>query len=248
MKIGYPCVNTCIGCTTSSTFRLANYSEQRQREAIQKNLACLQRILEYNVANNFLFFRIGSGIVPFASHEVSTLNWEEEFKDQFSEIGKYIKQHGLRISMHPDQFVVLNTPVERILENSIAELAYQTTILDLMELDASAKIQIHVGGVYGDKELAKERFVERYHQLPDFIKNRLCIENDDRLFSLKDCLFIHDNTGIPIIFDNLHHECLNNGEPMREAVENTNTLLSALSCNKWTSKFDLSFLSRKYTD
>jgi len=47
---------------------------------------------------------------------------------------------------------------------------------------------------------------------------RLVVENDDRLYSLRECLSLHDETGVPILFDNFHHECLNHGEPMREAL------------------------------
>ncbi|MBJ6119436.1 UV DNA damage repair endonuclease UvsE [Pontibacter sp. BT310] len=220
MKIGYPCINQSLDCTSSRTFRLASYSEERLIETVALNLACLQRILEYNVQNGLLFFRLTSDLVPFASHEINQYNWQEHFKSEFQQLGNYIKEHNLRISMHPDQFVVLNSPNPQTVKNSIAELVYQGTVLDLMELDTTAKLQIHGGGGYGDKGSALARFAEVYHtQLPDAVKARLCVENDDRTYSLLDCLHLHELTGIPIIFDNLHHECVNNGEPMREAVE-----------------------------
>ena len=120
--------------------------------------------------------------------------------------------------MHPDQFVVLNSPTDSIVHNSFQELEYQCAIMDLMGLDKSAKLQIHAGGVYGDKPTAISRFISAYGLLPDHIKARLVIENDDRLYSLADCLTIHGETGIPILFDNFHHECLNNGEPMPAAL------------------------------
>ncbi|MBC5775552.1 UV DNA damage repair endonuclease UvsE [Pontibacter sp. KCTC 32443] len=220
MKIGYPCINQSLDCTSSRTFRLASYSEERLIEIVTSNLACLQRILEYNVQHGLYFFRLSSELVPFASHEINTYNWQEHFKPTFQQLGRYIKAHNLRISMHPDQFVVLNSPNSNTVKNSIAELVYQCTILDLMELDTTAKLQIHGGGAYGDKGSAIDRFADVYHtQLPDAVKARLCVENDDRTYTLLDCLRLHELTGMPIIFDNLHHECVNNGEPMREAVE-----------------------------
>ncbi|TPE44080.1 UV DNA damage repair endonuclease UvsE [Pontibacter mangrovi] len=220
MKIGYPCINEALECRSSRTFRLASYSEERLIETVEQNLACLRRILEYNVQHGLLFFRLSSDLVPFASHEVNQYNWQEHFKMTLKRLGSYIKNNNMRISMHPDQFVVLNSPNEKTVRNSIAELVYQGSILDLMGLDTTAKLQIHGGGAYGDKPAAIQRFAEVYHtMLPDAVKARLCVENDDRTYTLQDCLQLHELTGMPVIFDNLHHECVNNGEPMREAVE-----------------------------
>ncbi|GAB3821858.1 UV DNA damage repair endonuclease UvsE [Pontibacter rugosus] len=220
MKIGYPCINQTLDCSSSRTFRLASYTEERLIETVEQNLACLRRILEYNVQHGLYFFRLSSDLVPFASHEINKYNWQEHFKLTFRRLGAYIKNNNIRISMHPDQFVVLNSPKEETVRNSIAELVYQGSILDLMELDTTAKLQIHGGGAYGDKPSAIQRFAEVYHtMLPDAVKARLCVENDDRTYSLQDCLQLHELTGMPIIFDNFHHECVNNGEPMREAVQ-----------------------------
>src|SRR5688572_6799113 len=89
-----------------------------------------------------------------------------------------------------------------------------------MELDETAKLQIHGGGVYGDKPAAMERFIDTYHRLlPEAVRKRLVVENDDRLYTLQDCLYLHEKTGIPVLFDNFHHECNNNGEPMAEALQ-----------------------------
>lgn len=219
MKIGYPCINRSIGCTANSTFRLRNYAQDRMIETIENNLNCLQKILAFNVAHGLKFFRISSDLVPFASHPICTFDWRAHFSEQFTAVGNYIKQHDLRISMHPDQFVVLNSPNENTVANSIAELMYQCLLLDAMQLDKTAKMQIHVGGAYGDKAVALKRFINTYQTLSDIIKKRLVIENDDRLFTLADCMRIHEGVGIPIIFDNLHHDCNNEGETMVDALQ-----------------------------
>ena len=135
----------------------------------------------------------------------------------FSEIGGFIALHSMRISMHPDQFVLINSPSEEIFEKSIRDLIYHEEVLSLLGLDSTHKIQIHVGGMYGDKTTAIERFVKRFEALPERIKKRLVIENDDRLFSLKDTLEISSLTGIPVLFDTLHHEVVNNSESFHEA-------------------------------
>jgi UV DNA damage endonuclease len=121
--------------------------------------------------------------------------------------------------MHPGQYTVLNSPDKDVLEASVKELEYHVQVLDAMDLDQSAKIQLHVGGVYGKKEESIRRFIRRYHGLQNKIKRRLVIENDDRNYTTKDCLQIHSETQVPVLFDSLHHELNNTGEAMREAFE-----------------------------
>ncbi len=212
MKIGYPCINTSIQRHHVSTFRLASYSEMKLIQTVRDNLAHLEKILKYNVENHLLFFRISSDLVPFASHLVCKFNWIDHFKSEFKQLGEYVKANNIRISMHPDQFVILNSSNEKVIDNSINELKYHCNILDAMDLDQTAKVQIHVGGVYGDRHRAIKKFVECYSTLSEAIRKRIVIENDDHLFNLKDCLEIHQQTGIPIIFDNFHHECFSHSK------------------------------------
>ncbi|MBA3954220.1 UV DNA damage repair endonuclease UvsE [Candidatus Dependentiae bacterium] len=218
MKTGYPCINTGIGCTPNTTFRLASYCSDRLIGSITENIACLKKILDYNVKNNLLFFRIGSSVIPFASHDVCQFDWLEFFTPQFKELGRYIKKHNIRISMHPDQFIVLNSPKADVVARSIRELEYHAQFLDALELDTTAKIQLHVGGAYGDKKQATKRFVETYKQLDSSVKRRLVIENDDRIYSAQDCLALYQETGVPLLFDTLHQEVLNNGENLLEIM------------------------------
>jgi len=89
----------------------------------------------------------------------------------------------------------------------------------LMELETSAKIQIHVGGVYGDKKASMRRFAERFEMLDEIVRRRLVIENDDRRYNLKDCLKISAEVGIPLLFDVFHHEVNNSEETVKEAFE-----------------------------
>lgn len=219
MKIGYPCINLSLDCRSSRTFRLASYSDELMKETVASNLSCLLRILQYNAEKNMMFFRITSDLIPFASHEVCTFNWQNVFAEAFQKIGKFIEDNKFRISMHPDQFVLLNSPEERIFQNSVRELSYHADVLDLLGLDLTARIQIHVGGVYGDKVRSMNRFINRFKTLPHKIRRRLAIENDERLFSIADCVEIHALTGIPVIFDAFHFSCNNNGERLKDAVQ-----------------------------
>jgi UV DNA damage endonuclease len=218
MRIGYPCINRTIGCTANSTFRLRSYSRERLIETVANNLACLEKILAYNLENDLLFFRISSDLVPFGSHPVNTFDWPGHFAADFRRIGVFIKRHRMRISMHPDQFVVLNSMNPAVLSKSIEDLRYHCRVLDALGLGRDAKVQLHAGGVYGDRESAIARLVATIKGLSHDMRKRLVIENDNRCYPLRDCLAIHRQTGVPILFDFFHHACLHCGEPMEEAL------------------------------
>ena len=219
MKIGYPCINLTLECRPSRTFRLASYSERILAKTVENNLDCMQQILNFNLEHNILFLRITSDLVPFASHPICKFNWQEHFDDGLRTFGDAVKKGKVRISMHPDQFTLINSPDERIFENSQRELIYHTQLLDLMGLDEAAKIQIHVGGVYGNKCESTNRFVKRFHELGDEIRRRLVVENDEKSYDINDCFSIYLETGLPLLFDAFHHEVNNSGESVEEGVQ-----------------------------
>ena len=218
MRVGYPCINRSIGCTSSRTFRLASYSEHRLAETVGHNLDCLEMVLRWNLEHGIGFFRITSDLVPFASHPVCTYDWARHFRDRFHKLGCLVRRHRMRISMHPDQFVLLNAIDEKIVESSIRALGYHALVLDLMELPASAKVQVHVGGVYGDKQASMLRFTERYIRLPTAVRRRLVVENDDRSYTVSDCLELNRQNGVPVLFDVFHHRVNSSGETIRAAL------------------------------
>jgi UV DNA damage endonuclease len=217
MKIGYPARNLRIGCTPAHTFRLGSYREERFRETIAQNLDCLEKTLQYNAQHGLRFFRIGSDIIPFASHPVCGVRWWEEFAGRLAALGEFIRRERFRISMHPGQFTIVNTADDALFANTVAELVYHDRLMRGLCLDDTHKVQIHVGGIYGDKAASLDRFAARFAELPDAVQRRLVIENDDRLFTLADCLTLHERIGVPLVFDNLHHHLHNRGESVLDA-------------------------------
>jgi UV DNA damage endonuclease len=228
MRIGYACINLSLDCRSSHTFRLKSYSQEMMERTVAANLSCLEEQLRFNLRHGILYFRISSDLIPFASHPVCDYPWQRVFAGEFKAIGNFVKKHSMRLTMHPDQFILINSPHSNVLENSLREIAYHAEVLDLMGLDPSHKIQVHVGGIYGDKNKSMARFVDEYRKLPSPLKRRLVVENDDRLYSLPDCLVLHGKTGIPVVFDALHHAANSNKESVGEAL--------SLAASTWKKK------------
>ncbi|GCD09581.1 UV DNA damage repair endonuclease UvsE [Clostridium tagluense] len=219
MKIGYACIPLTIDARTNRRLTLKNFSEKMLLEVLEQNLIDLRQILENNEKYNIKLFRISSDIVPLGSHSINEIPWHKYFQNELNEIGEYIKKCGMRVSMHPGQYTVLNAEKEDIVEKAIKDLEYHARFLDALGVDGENKIILHIGGGYGDKASAMNRFIENFKRLSLSVKNRLVIENDDRTFNINDLLFVSAEINIPVIFDNLHHECNHEMEiPIKEIM------------------------------
>jgi len=207
MLIGYACIALGVNEKTTRRLTLKSFTEEKLLDTIECNLIDLQKILEYNNSHGIKLFRISSDIIPLGSHEINNVSWHKYFKPQLSTIGKYIKDNNMRVSMHPGQYTVLNSQSDEVVDKAVKDLEYHTRFLDSLELDTTNKIILHVGGIYGDKEAAVNRFIKNYRKLSQSVKNRLVIENDEKNYSIDDVLDISNEIHVPVIFDNLHNEC-----------------------------------------
>jgi UV DNA damage endonuclease len=218
MNIGFVGDVLSRNIRTSRTFRLASYTPERFRETVAANLRGVREALLFAYQHGIGVYRFSSDIIPFASHPVCTIPWEEEFAAELREIGDIVRRNGIRTSAHPDQFVVLNALDTSVVQNGIGELMYHVRMFEAMGLGPDHTIQIHVGGVYGDKREAMRRFAQVFRHLDSSLRSRLAIENDDRSYSVADCLSLHSEIGVPVIFDVFHHSILNGGEPWVDAA------------------------------
>ncbi len=178
---------------------------------LRQSLVYLRAIFDYIARNNIAMYRMSSDLAPYATHpDLPQFHHQiRECAVELGDLGRQARTIGLRLSFHPSQFIVLNSPERAVVEKSIWDLTSQAEILDCMELGPEAVVVIHVGGVYGDKVRGRARWIETYHRLPEPVRRRLVLENDDVRFSAADVLAIHDATGVPLIFDNLHFWCNN---------------------------------------
>lgn len=206
MRIGYACLTIGVENAQQKTCTMKNADGERLSELIRHNLNALETMIDYNIANNIKLFRISSDLIPFASSPVNGLCWWELFREQFQTIGKKIRGSGMRVSMHPGQYTVLNSPDGDVVQRAVWDLEYHAQVLNSLEVDSEHKIILHVGGVYGDKALAVERFGSNYQKLCQSVKDRLVIENDDRSYTVSEVLEVSEKLHIPAVFDNLHHQ------------------------------------------
>ncbi|MDF2590253.1 MAG: UV-endonuclease UvdE [Anaerocolumna sp.] len=206
MSIGYACQTIGIPNTSSKNCTLKNANEEKLYQIISYNLDSLDHILNYNINNGIKLFRISSDLIPFASSPANTLEWWNLFQAKFIELGDKIKKHNIRVSMHPGQYTVLNSPNTDVVYRAIKDLEYHNRVLDSLKVGKNHKLVLHIGGIYNDKEQAMLRFITNFKTLDQRIKDRLVLENDDKLYNIKDVMEIASQTNSPVIFDNLHHK------------------------------------------
>ncbi len=206
MSIGYACLTIGVKNTDFKSCRLKNATEDKLLEIIAHNLNSLENIIDYNIKNNIRLFRISSDIIPFGSSEFNELSWWEIFNQQIKTIGKKVINNNIRVSMHPGQYTVLNSNDSRVVKNAIKDLEYHVKVLEALGVGQESKIILHIGGIYNDKKQAVKRFISNYQSLSKEVKERLVIENDDKLYNISDVLEIGKNLNIPVVFDNLHNK------------------------------------------
>lgn len=206
MNIGYASLAIGLDKSNLRTIRRANVTEDNLINIIEHNLRSLLVIIDYNIENKIKLFRISSGLIPFGSSAINKLEWWDYFKDDFAKIGKKIKENNIRVSMHPGQYTIINSPIKTVVDNSIKDLIYHSRILELLKTDNTSKIVLHIGGVYKDKESSLQSFIENFKLLPENVQKRMVIENDDRSYNISDVLNVSKEIKIPVIFDNLHHK------------------------------------------
>ncbi|CAI8724816.1 MULTISPECIES: UV DNA damage repair endonuclease UvsE [Bacillus] len=221
VRLGYVAMSVHLNnASPSQTMTYAQFQRIKDREAAihkleriaNSNLENCLRLLKHNKGHDIAFFRLSSKLIPLANHE-ELLDWNyiRPLKEKLKEVGEYANRMKMRIDFHPDHFVVLNSPQENILKQSIKTLQMHRKLLKGMGIQRSHRAVLHVGGGYDDKELALERFIENWSNVPASIQEMIMLENDDTTFSLKETLYLGEKLAVPVVFD-LHHHMMNNDE------------------------------------
>ena len=220
-RFGYACINmtlqkqkprvTCNRSMIKRTFQQKGLPYAS--ELALANSMDLIKHVAWNNAHGIKVFRITSCMFPWHSeYDLTELPDYEAIKSNLEIAGKMAMESNQRLSTHPGQFNVLTSEREEVVLNAVDELDKHGILFDLMGLPRSpaAKINIHIGGAYGDRQSAMDRWCKNYERLSDSAKSRLTVENDDRA-SLYSTKMLYDNivsrTGTPIVFDSHHFAC-----------------------------------------
>lgn len=192
-------------------------------ELAEANIRDMIEIIKWNHKKGINLYRMSSSMFPWMSeYELTDLpNWST-IKNLLKGAGTLAQNYNQRIGFHPGQFCVLPSPSPKVVDNAIKDLNQHAEIMDAMGLpqNQTYSMNIHVGGSYGDKEAAKQRFVDNFKRLSKSAQSRLVLENDDKpaQYSVQDLYDIYEQIGTPITFDYHHHRCYEDPMPEEDAL------------------------------
>jgi UV DNA damage endonuclease len=151
---------------------------------------------------------MSSKIFPLATYPgLEYTQYIDELKPELTALGNFIKENKMRVSSHPDHFVLLNSISKKVYEDSVKDLMYHLGMFEAMGLDENYKFVLHVGGMYKNKKDSILRFYEGFKGLDEKLKKRIILENDDKSFNAVDVLEICNKLKIPMVLDVHHHNC-----------------------------------------
>lgn len=220
IRLGYVSISKALDVTTSHTISYTNYLKENNKinklnNIILENLESLNKIIDYNIKNHIHFYRITSNLIPLATMKTVDFDYITQYKKIYKQIGSKINKYKMRVDMHPDQFTVLNSTKKEVVENTFEILKYHYNILEALNVKNKTLI-LHIGSSVFGKEQSLKRFVNNFNKLPKNIKNCIVIENDDKIFNIKDTLLLCKKINRPMVLDYHHHICNNDNVNIKD--------------------------------
>ncbi|MGF1470448.1 MAG: UV DNA damage repair endonuclease UvsE [Rubrobacteraceae bacterium] len=218
IRFGYPTQNLTIPASTNRTLRLANLQDLEKLQAlIRENIRGLREILRWNSDRGIGLFRMGQSLIPFASHPAFPYDWQSEHGDDLREAGELARTAGVRLSMHPGQYIQPASLKPDVVQRSIEELRASARILTLLG-SPDGVLVLHLGGKNEDKSATSRRFVEALRDEREVLRY-LALENDERVWAVPEVVETARDLDIPAIVDTLHHDLNPAGLTLREALD-----------------------------
>lgn len=252
VRLGYVALSKALDdVTTSSTITYTNYINKNYNtskllEITKNNLDSLYEIIKYNVKNNFHFYRLTSKLVPLATHDKVDFDYITPLLDEYKKIGKLINDNNIRVDTHPDQYAVLNSMDSKIVKNTVEILEYHYKIMDAIGIKDKIII-LHVGSSACGKKASITRFINNFNKLPDHIKKCIAVENDDKVYNIKDVLELCHKINVPMVLDYHHFICNNEKEDindyLKEIIDTWNGKLPKMHFSSPKSKLKKEFRS-----
>ncbi|CAA9535645.1 MAG: UV damage repair endonuclease [uncultured Rubrobacteraceae bacterium] len=218
IRFGYPAQNFTLPATTNRTLRLASLGDvEKLRALVWENMLGVESIVRWNAEKGADLFRIGHTLIPFASHPLFPYDWVEEHGDDLRELGALARALGVRLSMHPGQFINPGSPNGETARRSLEELRYVTRVFDLLG-NEDAVVVLHLGGAFDDKPAAISRFVEALEPERGMLRY-LALENDERIWTIEEICTASNRLGIPAVLDAFHHSINPGNLSLAEALD-----------------------------
>jgi UV DNA damage endonuclease len=222
VRLGYVAISMKLNITSSSMMTYSHYQRLGEKKGLEKlnkvimsNFRDLETILKYNIKNNIIFYRLTSNLIPLLTHPEVNININK-YKIEFEYIGKIIKENKMRIDTHPDQFCVLNSINDNVVEASIIMLKSHQEIFKLLKYNG--RMILHIGSSVGGKEEALNRFKNKFNKLDKDLQKMIILENDDKVFNIEDTLMLCEALHIPMVLDYHHYLCNNSGEKIENYI------------------------------
>lgn len=206
LRLGFP-----VKVTGDASLKSHDARRWQNNPHLKVSLSYLDAIFDYLGRNRMDMYRMSSDLAPYVTHP-DLPDFHDMIRDSdrdLAAVGAKARALDIRLSFHPSQFVVINSPDSDLVRKSTRDLSAQAEMLDRMEMGPEAVVVLHVGGIYGDHDAARRRWIEAWQTLPSHVRARLILEHDDLRFSAADILFIHEHTGVRLVFDHQHFWCLN---------------------------------------
>lgn len=224
IRLGYACITNALNVTSSSMMTYKHYKnlgnlrgQEKLDKIIKSNFEALKEILKYNIKNEIHFYRMTSNLIPLATHPNVSFEIFNRYKNEFIEIGNIIKENNLRVDMHPDQFCVLNSINDTTINSTINILEFYQNMFNAMEI--KSKLVLHIGSKANGKKESMKRFINNFDKLNEELKKMIILENDDKVYNIKNTLKLATTLNIPMVLDYHHFKCNHTNEKIEDYIE-----------------------------
>jgi UV DNA damage endonuclease len=210
-----------------------SFSSKDRSESLEKlsgiiinNFNTSEKIVRHCAASGIKGYRLSSDLCPVIKHPDVMLGLEDlpnysDIDNSIKDLSNTIKETGIRVSAHPSEYITLTSDDPIKVQHSIIDLELHAEIFERLELDRSYynPLNIHIRKE-GDAKDLSDTFMSNYDKLSDAVKKRLVLENNDtgNTWTVNNLIkYFFEPHGIPITFDNLHHEILNHDVSHKDA-------------------------------